>query len=267
MKILILSLIITLVITLIGFRRTVWFISIGYTASIVACSIFFLFYRHSDFKLFNYLQVLLLITWGGRLGYYIIKRESDSNYNSSVKDETDNSQQLSLIVKTGIWVSVSLLYVCMFSPAVFTLNVYAGSYLAMKITAYSGLLIMAAGVVIEAIADRQKSGFKKNNPKSFCNVGLYEWVRCPNYLGEILVWTGSYVCAVPFFGSWWQWLVSSIGLLCIVLIMMGSAKRLEKKQSFSYGKNSDFQKYERSVPILFPWIKLYSLQNIKVYLE
>jgi hypothetical protein len=49
--------------------------------------------------------------------------------------------------------------------------------------------------------------------------------------------------------------------------MMGSAKRLEKKQSQNYGKNPDFQKYERSVPILFPWIRVYSLQNIKVYLE
>jgi hypothetical protein len=48
---------------------------------------------------------------------------------------------------------------------------------------------------------------------------------------------------------------------------MGSAKRLKKKQKFTYGKDPEFQEYEMSVPILFPWTRLYSLQNVRVYLE
>jgi steroid 5-alpha reductase family enzyme len=266
-EILLFAFVIVLLINAIGFKKAVWFISIGYTFSIIACSLFVLIYKSPDFRFFNWIQIFLLLIWGCRLGFYIIKRESDSNYNSSVKDQTDSSQQLPLIVKTGIWVSVSFLYVCMFSPALFSLqNDYTVS-LFQTIASSIGLLVMAAGVIIETVADNQKSAFKKINPKSFCNIGLYRWVRCPNYLGEISVWLGSFICSATFLGTWWQWVTALAGLVCIVLIMMGSAKRLEKKQLQSYGSNPEFRKYEKSVPILFPWTKIYTLQNVKVYLE
>jgi steroid 5-alpha reductase family enzyme len=256
-----------LAVTSIGFKKTVWFISIGYTLSITVFCLLSLVFHHADFHILNYFQVILLLAWGCRLGFFIIRRESNSTYNSSVKDQTEPSQKLPVTIKTGIWLSVSLLYVCMYAPAVFSLQVSRVSPLFSGFTAVTGLLIMGCGLVIEAVADEQKSRFKELNPKGFCNTGLYKWVRCPNYLGEIMVWTGSFICAVSYFNSWWQWIIAVTGLLCIVLIMMGSAKRLEKKHITNYGKDPSFQKYEKSVPILFPWIRLYSLQNIKVYLE
>jgi steroid 5-alpha reductase family enzyme len=258
---------ISLAITLIGFKKTVWFISIGYTFSIVASAVFILVFKNSGLNFFNYLQVILLAIWGIRLGFYIIKRESDTNYNSSVKDQISTSQELPMPVKGGIWISVSFLYVCMFSPAIFTLQEKAGSSVFTQSLIIAGLFAMGTGVIIEAIADNQKSVFKMGNPKSYCNTGLYKWVRCPNYLGEIMVWTGNFICAVSFISGWWQWALASTGLVCIILIMMGSAKRLEKKQIERYGSDTDFQTYEKTVPILFPWIRLYSLQKIKVYLE
>ena len=47
----------------------------------------------------------------------------------------------------------------------------------------AGLLFMGSGLVIEALSDKQKSDFKAQFPKQYCNVGLYRWVRCPNYFG------------------------------------------------------------------------------------
>jgi steroid 5-alpha reductase family enzyme len=267
LNVLIYTFLISLVITLTGFKKTVWFISIGYTFSIVASSVFVLVFKNSSLDVFNYLQAILLMIWGIRLGFYIIKRESDTNYNSSVKDQISSSQELPWTAKAGIWISVSFLYVCMFSPAVFTLQDKTDSPVMILTLFIAGVSVMGTGVILEAIADNQKSVYKKGNPKSYCNTGLYKWVRCPNYFGEIMVWTGNFICAVPFISGWWQWAIASTGLICIVLIMMGSAKRLEKKQSERYGSETDFQKYEKTVPILFPWIRLYSLQKIKVYLE
>ena len=61
--------------------------------------------------------------------------------------------------------------------------------------------------------------------------------------------------------------VALIGLVCIVLIMMGSTKRLEKQQDGRYGEQLAYQKYAQSVPVLFPFVPIYSLKNVRVYLE
>ena len=66
---------------------------------------------------------------------------------------------------------------------------------------------------------------------------------------------------------WWQVLVALFGWVCIVLIMMGSTKRLEKTQKARYGEDPDFQEYIKTVPVLFPWLPIYSLEKVKVYLE
>jgi steroid 5-alpha reductase family enzyme len=98
-------------------------------------------------------------------------------------------------------------------------------------------------------------------------VGLYQWVRCPNYLGEIIFWLGNWVAAFGAYTSWLRWGVSLIGLTCIILIMMGSTKRLEQKQKNRYGSLPEFQEYIESVPVLFPFVPVYSLERIRVYLE
>ncbi len=86
---------------------------------------------------------------------------------------------------------------------------------------------MAGALAMETVADNQKSAFKARFPKQFCNTGLYRWSRCPNYLGEILFWVGNWVAGLVFYGSVLIWVASFTGLVCIVLIMLGSTRRLE----------------------------------------
>ena len=83
----------------------------------------------------------------------------------------------------------------------------------------AGLAIMAAGLLIEGIADRQKSAAKKAAPKRFCDSGLYKIVRCPNYFGETLVWTGNLLAGAALLGNWLAWLLAAVGYASIVLIM------------------------------------------------
>lgn len=64
---------------------------------------------------------------------------------------------------------------------------------------YIGWILSFSGIVIQVVADMQKHGFRKDpaNRGQFCRVGLWSYSRHPNYFGEILVWTGAFVCTLP----------------------------------------------------------------------
>ncbi len=146
--------------------------------------------------------------------------------------------------KLIIWIGVSVLYVVMFTPSLFVLAPAPGSAAPVGpavLVQWAGLAIMAGALGMEALADQQKSAFKVRFPGQFCNAGLYRWVRCPNYLGEILFWVGNWVVGLLFYTSPLRWLLAAGGLVCIVLIMLGSTKRLEAQQDARYGQNQAYR--------------------------
>lgn len=129
-----------------------------------------------------------------------------------------------------------------------------------------GVVLMVIGLGTEATADWQKSRFKKTHPAQFCNVGLFRLVRFPNYLGELVFWFGVWISAMSAYQGVLGWVLGSLGFICIELVMLGSSRRLEAKQSSRYGKTAAFQTYASQTPILLPFLPVYSLQNLKVYL-
>jgi len=257
-----------LLISSIGFYRVVYFISIGYAFSIVTMAIFTPF-RHLEYITWALaLQDFFLALWGLRLGIYLVKREYRSSYRKELLNIHQRSAGMSWITKTLIWVSVSILYVLMFSPSLFGLITFSvSSSWIFYFVQIAGLFVMGSGLVIEALSDKQKSDFKTQFPKQYCNVGLYRWVRCPNYFGEITFWVGNWVVGVMFYNSPMKWIASTVGLVCILLIMMGSTKRLENTQDERYGSQPKYQDYIRTVPVLFPFIPVYSLKKVRVFLE
>ena len=95
------------------------------------------------------------------------------------------------------------------------------------------------------------------------DTGLYRIVRCPNYLGEMIFWTGVVICAIGGVSHWGQWLVIAVGYIGIIFVMFSGARRLEIRQNKNYGKDPEYQKYVKSVPILLPFIPLYSVEKHK----
>lgn len=257
-----------LLISAVGFYRVVYFISIGYAFSIVAMAVAVMLLLRQNLRWASLLHNLLLVLWGLRLGIYLVRRELQPSYRSELAVTHARTADMPLWQKFIIWVGVSLLYVLMFSPSLFSVAapVAGAPSTWVVVTQWLGLAIMAAALVLESLADRQKSDFKTRFPKQFCDVGLYRWVRCPNYLGEILFWVGNWVAGLAFYTSVVRWLFSLAGLVCIVLIMLGSTKRLEAQQDARYGQQPAYQAYVRRVPILLPFIPIYTLRNLRVYL-
>jgi steroid 5-alpha reductase family enzyme len=260
-------LLISLAVSALGFIRVVYFVSIGYAFSIVAMAIVTALVMRGQMDVLSAVQILLLVGWGLRLGIYIARREARPSYRNQLEGNQAYDRRVSRLKRIPIWISVALLYVAMFSPAVFALSGPPRESSPVVLLRTLGVVVMVVGLAIEALADQQKSAAKQRDPKQFVASGLYGWVRCPNYLGEILVWTGSFLVGLPFLSSVLRVVIALVGLVCIVLIMMGSTKRLERTQGQRYGHLPEYQQYTRRVPVLIPWVPVYTLQGVKVYLE
>jgi len=259
---------VSLVLSAVGFIRLVYFISVGYGLAVAGIALATLVTYRAAVDPWALVQGLLLVIYGLRLAGYLAFRERQAVFQDEREALSDGALGAQALLKPVIWIGVALLYVAMCSPLMFHLSRLAAAGAGGSTSALVpiGLALCAMGIATEAMADLEKSRFKKRDPSAFCSLGLYRVVRCPNYFGEILVWTGGWVAGIPFYSDWAAWLVSLAGLVLIVLIMLGSAKRLEEKQIARYGTQEAYRDYASSVPVLIPLVPLYSLKGLKIYL-
>lgn len=203
---------------------------------------------------------ILFILYGLRLGGYLAYRELKSaSYNNKMKTEISSGDGMSFGAKCAIWISAALLYVCETSPVIFRISNGKGKDTLLII----GILISVAGLVIETLADLQKNAAKKVNPRRFVDTGLYKIVRCPNYFGEMLFWTGVFVGGITALHGVLQWIAALAGYIGIIYVMFGGARRLEMRQNRTYGSDPEYQKYVKTTPIMIPFIPLYSVEKYK----
>jgi steroid 5-alpha reductase family enzyme len=161
-------------------------------------------------------------------------------------------------VKIAIWTSCAVLYVTQISGVFYRLTNAAAD----NAFVFIGAAVMIFGVALETAADIQKNNAKKVNPRRFVDTGLYRIVRCPNYLGEMIFWTGVVISGIGAVRGW-QWIVVAIGYIGIIFVMFSGARRLEVRQNKNYGADPEYQKYVKTVPILLPFVPLYSVEKHK----
>ena len=242
-----------------GFKNYVWFISLGYGFSIAGEGILMLLLFGQNLTLGTILCSALFIVYGLRLGGYLAIRElGSSSYKKNMKGEIKEGSTVPFGVKIAIWVTCALLYVTQVAGVFYRLQNAAAD----NITTFVGAGIMLLGLSLETAADLQKNAAKKVNPRRFVDTGLYRIVRCPNYLGEMIFWTGVLISGIGAV-SGWQWLIVVIGYVGIIFVMFSGARRLEIRQDKNYGNDPEYQKYVTTVPILLPFVPLYSVKKHK----
>ncbi len=120
--------------------------------------------------------------------------------------------------------------------------------------AYLGIAIWLAGFSIEVVADRQKSAFKKDpaNEGNFISTGLWAWSRHPNYFGEITLWTGVAIIAIPILSGWqWVTLISPV-FVTVLLTRVSGIPMLERRADERWGDEESYQEYKKNTPVLVP---------------
>ena len=258
------ALIICLSLSALGFKRVEYFVSLGYAASIAAQALIMPLLYRDTLRDWVLVQSALLLAYGLRLGTFLARRERTASFQKERVENATRGVKLRSLMKLAIWVSVSVLYVLMFLPALLTMSAQAAG-LSLP-SAAVGVALMVLGMGLEACADWQKSCFKQKHPARFCDVGLYRMVRFPNYFGEMVFWLGVWISAVSAYEGPLAWVFGGIGFVCIELVMLGASRRLELKQTSRYGADTGYQAYARRTPVLFPLLPLYSLRNLKVFL-
>lgn len=176
-----------------------------------------------------------------------------------MKKEISDGSHMTFLLKCMLWITCALLYLLMTSPVIY--RFVNGD--TCDTCFYIGMVITVLGILLEACSDLQKSKAKKKNPNRFCDSGLFKIVRCPNYLGELIIWLGVFISGFTTLTGVGQWLMAIIGFVGIVYIMFSGARRLELRQDRTYGEDKEYKKYVKTTPILIPFIPLYSVKKYK----
>jgi len=248
-----------MLVSAIGFKNYVWFISLGYGFSIAAQGAAMLIMYGQQLTLGTIITCVLFVLYGCRLGGYLAFREIKSgSYKKNMVGEIKDGKTVPMGVKLAIWITCALLYVTQIGGVFYRMANAAQD----NVWVFIGAAVMLFGVSLETAADIQKNAAKKVNPRRFVDTGLYRIVRCPNYLGEMIFWTGVLISGIGAV-SGWQWVVVAIGYIGIIFVMFSGARRLEIRQDKNYGKDPEYQKYVSTVPILLPFIPLYSVKKHK----
>lgn len=251
------SFIIALILCCLGFKKYVYFLSVGYGFAIGGLGARFLIESNN---LLNNILSVGLILYGCRLSGFLLYREfkNQSFRNTEVFKDNLVKDTMALKYKVLIWLGVGLLYALQTSPILFRIQ----NNLSFDVIGLIGFIVMIIGLTIETLADLQKSKFKKTN-SGVCMQGLYKIVRCPNYWGEILFWLGVFISGIPTYKSIKCLIISLLGLILITFVMFNGAKRLEKRQLAKYSDNEEFMNYCKTTPIILPLLPIYSLKDVK----
>lgn len=250
----------------VGFYKFVYFLSVGYGLAIagggIAIFVMYLLNPSATPLWLVAAQAALFVVYGSRLSGFLLVRE----YRSASFRKTDvakdslaknNEKKMPFFVLFTIWLVVAVLYVAQVSPMLFRFKNQSTDILLPVI----GMGISVLGLIIESVADRQKSAQKKVRPDMVAIKGFYKIVRYPNYFGEITFWTGIFVSGVSTYTGWGQWITAIVAYISIVYIMFNGAERMEKRQMKQYGDKEEYIAYADRTPIILPLLPIYRLNK------
>lgn len=195
------------------------------------------------------LLLVLVLVWAGRLGPFLFRRVRRAGKDDRF-DEIKRSFSRLLLTWTlqGLWVSLTL--------AAALAAVTSIKPKALDVFAFVGLAVWVIGFAIEATADWQKSRFRANpaNKGSFITSGLWAVSRHPNYFGEITLWVGIAIVAIPVLRGWQYAALVSPVFVYLLITRVSGVPLLEKKADAKWGGQEAYDEYKRRTPVLVPFL-------------
>ena len=196
------------------------------------------------------LLAALVIAWALRLGTFLFRRVHKAG-----KDDRFDEIKPSFFRFLNVW-TIQALWVT-FTAAAALVAITTSVRKELDLFAIVGALVWVFGFAIEVAADSQKSRFNADpsNKGKFIQTGLWSRSRHPNYFGEIVLWIGIAIIALPVLQGWqWVALISPI-FVTLLLTRVSGIPLLEKKADQKWGGQAEYEEYKKRTPSLIPRIK------------
>jgi steroid 5-alpha reductase family enzyme len=193
------------------------------------------------------LLLALVATWAIRLGSFLFRRVHKVGKDGRFDEVKPFFLRfLNFWTVQGLWVAFTL--------ATALAAITSTTRKELDMFALIGFLIWLLGFAFEIVADFQKNRFRANpeNTGKFIRTGLWAWSRHPNYFGEIVLWIGVAVIALPVLRGWqWVTLISPVFVI-LLLTRVSGVPMLEKRADDKWGGQEDYEAYKARTPVLIP---------------
>jgi steroid 5-alpha reductase family enzyme len=201
--------------------------------------------KNIDFR--SILLSALVVIWAVRLGTFLYSRIQKAG-----KDDRFDEIKPSFIRFLNVW-TIQGLWVT-FTVAAALVAITTTTRKDLDLFAMIGFLVWIFGFAFEVIADSQKRKFSADpqNKGRFIQTGLWSRSRHPNYFGEIMLWLGIAIIALPVLQGWqWVALISPV-FVTLLLTRVSGVPMLEKKADTKWGGQEDYEAYKKRTPVLIP---------------
>jgi steroid 5-alpha reductase family enzyme len=193
------------------------------------------------------LLLALVGIWAARLGTFLFRRIQKTGKDARF-DEIKPSfiRFLNFWTIQGLWVTFTV------AAALAAITTITRNELGLF--ALIGFLVWVFGFAMEVVADAQKSRFRAHpeNKGKFIHTGLWAWSRHPNYFGEIVLWIGVAIIALPVLRGWqWITLISPV-FVALLITRVSGLPMLEKRADEKWGGQEEYEAYKARTPVLIP---------------
>ena len=193
------------------------------------------------------LLLAMVVVWAVRLGSYLFLRIRRAGADSRFAEIKPSFPRfLNTWTLQGLWVTLTLSAALVAITS--TERVSLGTVTAI------GIVVWVVGMALESTADAQKSRFRADpaNQGRFIRSGLWSWSRHPNYFGEILLWIGVAIVALPVLRGWqWVTLISPV-FVFLLLTRVSGVPLLEKSADKRWGGETEYEAYKARTSVLLP---------------
>ena len=193
------------------------------------------------------LLAVLVVVWAVRLGSFLFGRIQKAG-----KDDRFDEIKPSFVRFLNVW-TIQGLWVT-FTAAAALVAITSTHRTELDLFAGVGFLVWIFGFGFEVVADSQKGRFNADpqNKGKFIQTGLWSRSRHPNYFGEIVLWLGVAIIALPVLQGWqWVALISPI-FVTLLLTRVSGVPLLEQKADKKWGGREDYETYKKRTPVLIP---------------
>ena len=206
-------------------------------------------YLHPLLDLRGLIICVLISIWAVRLGSFLFMRIKRAGQDRRfIESKTRFWQFLYIWTMGGAWVFITM--------AAGLAAITSMTQRPLGIFAIAGVFLWLVGFSIEVVADRQKTKFRElpENADHFITSGLWSYSRHPNYFGEILLWLGITVIALPTLVGWQYVTLISPIFVALLLIKVSGVRLLEADAKDRWGSDPNYQYYVNNTPVLVPFI-------------